>query len=190
MANQCVEYHFAGRLIIALETTRTVMVTKNPFEEPATPDRYGREPFQHRSLANVDKLGERHPRDVASKEKLTKLAMDIGLTDVVRWKPRMVSGSQRFSTDAPADDFSLARKPRKLGSDRRSQLCSLCHRRCDFPPTRRRGRPAGRSGEDSEEVGRLGERGVMIDVYNSVPYQGAIQRLARFLGLKPPWHGR
>ncbi|KAJ4286861.1 hypothetical protein N0V88_007873 [Collariella sp. IMI 366227] len=80
---------YFGRLIIALETTRTVMVTKNPFEGPATPDRYGREPFQHRSLANVDKLGERHPRDVASKEKLTKLAMDIGLTDVVRWKPRM-----------------------------------------------------------------------------------------------------
>ncbi|KAL2127974.1 hypothetical protein VTI74DRAFT_9911 [Chaetomium olivicolor] len=80
---------YFGRLIVALETTRSVMVSQAPAQEPATPDQYGREPFQHRSLANVDKLSVRQPREVASKEKLTKLAMDVGLTEVVRWKPRM-----------------------------------------------------------------------------------------------------
>ncbi len=54
------------------------------------PDPFGREPFHHSALDNVDKLNTRQPQGVASKERLAKLAIDVGLAEVTRWKPRMV----------------------------------------------------------------------------------------------------
>jgi large subunit ribosomal protein L15 len=47
-------------------------------------------PFEHPALANVDKLSLRQPQDIIRKEKLAKLAVDIGLPEVIRWKPRLV----------------------------------------------------------------------------------------------------
>jgi len=66
------------------------MVTPGSHQDAPTGDRLGREPFQHKALANVDKLNTRQPQDVASKDKLAKLAIDVGLAEVIRWKPRMV----------------------------------------------------------------------------------------------------
>jgi hypothetical protein len=64
------------------------MVT--PASSREFPDEFDREPFRHHALANVDKLNIRQPQHVASKENLRKLAMDVGLLEVIRWKPRMV----------------------------------------------------------------------------------------------------
>lgn len=69
-------------------------------------DPFGREPFQHSALANVDKLNLRQPQEVASKEKLAKLAMEVGLLEVVRWKPKMVRDA--------ASSLAHARTRRKL----------------------------------------------------------------------------
>ncbi|KAK4239552.1 ribonuclease-III-like-domain-containing protein [Achaetomium macrosporum] len=78
---------YFGRLIVALETTRHIMVT--PASSREFPDEFGREPFRHHALANVDKLNVRQPQNIASKENLRKLAIDVGLPEVIRWKPRM-----------------------------------------------------------------------------------------------------
>ncbi|KAK0742568.1 ribonuclease-III-like-domain-containing protein [Apiosordaria backusii] len=82
---------YYGRQILALETTRSILVS--PFPEDAQDvdffDEHDREPFQHPALANVDKLYARQPRDVISKEKIAKLAVDVGLVEITRWKPRM-----------------------------------------------------------------------------------------------------
>ncbi|KAL2175875.1 mitochondrial 54S ribosomal protein mL57 [Thermothelomyces heterothallicus CBS 202.75] len=80
---------YFGRLIVSLETTRHIMVTPAPAQGSPTQDSFGREPFQHSALANVDKLSSKQPMDVVSKEKLAKLAIEVGLPEVVRWKPRM-----------------------------------------------------------------------------------------------------
>ncbi|KAK3291809.1 ribonuclease-III-like-domain-containing protein [Chaetomium fimeti] len=80
---------YFGRLIVSLETTRHILVTPAAAEDSPIQDPFNREPFQHSALANVDKLNIKQPMDVASKEKIAKLAIDVGLPEVTRWKPRM-----------------------------------------------------------------------------------------------------
>ncbi|KAK4139543.1 ribonuclease-III-like-domain-containing protein [Dichotomopilus funicola] len=80
---------YFGRLIISFEATRHIMVSPNAAQETPSPDPFGRVPFQHPSLENVDKLVSKQPRTTVSKDKLSKLAMDIGLPEVIRWKPKM-----------------------------------------------------------------------------------------------------
>jgi large subunit ribosomal protein L15 len=50
-----------------------------------------RQPFEDPALRSVDNLSESQPSDIFTLEKMTKLAIDTGLSEVVRWKPRMVS---------------------------------------------------------------------------------------------------
>ncbi|KXX75563.1 Ribonuclease 3 [Madurella mycetomatis] len=87
---------YFGRQILALEATRSILVS--PVQagqaEQTIEDPFGREPFQHPALANVDKLNTRLPQDIAQKEKLAKLAIDIGLPEVIRWKPRLPENLQ------------------------------------------------------------------------------------------------
>lgn len=78
-------------------------------------DEFGREPFQHPVLTDVDKLSYRQPGQIVQIEKLARLGLDVGLGEVMRWKPRMVSiladlSGNRASTDRP----SLAGKPRRI----------------------------------------------------------------------------
>ena len=53
-------------------------------------DPYGREPFQHPSLDGINNLSATTPNDVLQIPKMHKLAMEIGLAKVLRWKPRLV----------------------------------------------------------------------------------------------------
>lgn len=78
---------FFGRMILALETTKTIMA--GPAGPAAAADVYGRTPFSHPSLDNVDKLIAVQPHQYASPARLTALAREVGLNEVVRWKPRM-----------------------------------------------------------------------------------------------------
>ncbi|KAK3377434.1 ribonuclease-III-like-domain-containing protein [Podospora didyma] len=78
---------YFGRQILALETTRSVLlapITGNAADK----DEFKRKPFTHPALANIDKLSVRHPQKIIDKEKLAKLVRDVGLMDVIRWKPR------------------------------------------------------------------------------------------------------
>ncbi|KAK4195031.1 hypothetical protein QBC40DRAFT_289720 [Triangularia verruculosa] len=84
---------YYGRQILALETTRSILVNPLPEEgenQVSFSDEHDREPFEHPALANVDKLYARQPRDVVSKEKIANLAVEVGLAEITRWKPRMV----------------------------------------------------------------------------------------------------
>ncbi|KAF4429896.1 hypothetical protein CFRS1_v011957 [Colletotrichum fructicola] len=56
-------------------------------EGAIVPDEYGREPFQHPALAQVDNLNVEMPVKVVNKEKIEQLAFDAGIDKVLRWKP-------------------------------------------------------------------------------------------------------
>ncbi len=79
-----------GRQILALEATRLIMASP-PALENATPDPYGRVPFQHQALAFVDKIGLQQPQGVYTVDKIANLATTLGTRFIMRWKPRMVS---------------------------------------------------------------------------------------------------
>lgn len=82
---------FFGRMILALETTRSIMgkpLSSIP-ENDNQNDPYGREAFSHPALDCVDKLNTVQPHQFATPAKLTALAREVDLPGVVRWKPRM-----------------------------------------------------------------------------------------------------
>lgn len=58
-------------------------------------DEHGRVPFEHPALANVDRLVAKQPQDILDKDRVTRLATEVGLTDVVRWKPAKVRTNDR-----------------------------------------------------------------------------------------------
>ena len=66
-----------------------VSSTATATEDPI-PDPFGREPFHHPALSKVDKLSVQDPREITAPARLAKVAIDAGLKEVVRWKPRMV----------------------------------------------------------------------------------------------------
>ncbi|KAK4226009.1 ribonuclease-III-like-domain-containing protein [Podospora fimiseda] len=79
---------YFGRCILGVETTRSILVTPAPVEtDPSIED--DRVPFEHPALANVDKLITRQPMTILTKERIARLAIDVGLAEVTRWKPRM-----------------------------------------------------------------------------------------------------
>lgn len=55
-------------------------------------DKYShlREPFHDPQLASVDNLHVVEQKNVTGTEKLYALAQEVGLRNVVRWKPRQV----------------------------------------------------------------------------------------------------
>ncbi|POR39767.1 Uncharacterized protein TPAR_00053 [Tolypocladium paradoxum] len=77
-----------GRLSLVMEATKDI-VSKRPQEGSRMADEFGRAPFEHEQLASVDNLAVQGPRDVVGKEKLYALATNVGMLDVVRWKPRL-----------------------------------------------------------------------------------------------------
>lgn len=75
-----------------MEATKEI-VSKAPMKGSRQTDAFGRTPFEHEQLASVDNLNVEGPKDVVGKEKLYELASTVGILDVVRWKPRLVSFS-------------------------------------------------------------------------------------------------
>ncbi|KAI1487816.1 RNase III domain-containing protein [Biscogniauxia mediterranea] len=81
---------FLGRQICVLEATQSILTSTANFVEPeADPYADRREPIKSPALRNVDNLTQLQPSDLFTLEKVAKLALDTGLTEVVRWKPRM-----------------------------------------------------------------------------------------------------
>ncbi|KAI5924204.1 RNase III domain-containing protein [Camillea tinctor] len=81
---------FLGRQICVLEATQSIITSKADFGEPE-PDPYAdrREPVANPALRNTDNLNKLQPSDLFTMEKVTQLAVESGLNEVVRWKPRM-----------------------------------------------------------------------------------------------------
>lgn len=72
-----------------MEVTKGV-VAKEPLDGSRVPDDFERQPFENPQLQSVDNLNVEGPMDIAGKEKLYALGSEVGLLDVVRWKPRLV----------------------------------------------------------------------------------------------------
>ncbi|KAI0552165.1 RNase III domain-containing protein [Xylaria curta] len=81
---------FLGRQICVLEATESI-ITSPPKHGNVVADPYAdkRQPVEDPALRSLDNLSENQPSDLFTLEKLTKLAIDTGLSEVVRWKPRM-----------------------------------------------------------------------------------------------------
>ncbi|KYK60810.1 hypothetical protein DCS_01948 [Drechmeria coniospora] len=77
-----------GRLTLVMEATKDI-VSRPPLAGTRIPDENGREPLEHAQLASVDNLNVLGPKDVVGKEKLYALATNVGMMDVMRWKPRL-----------------------------------------------------------------------------------------------------
>ncbi|KAF4908837.1 hypothetical protein CGCVW01_v012139 [Colletotrichum viniferum] len=76
---------YVGRQAIIFEATKSIVAAEK--EGAIVPDEYGREPFQHPALAQVDNLNVEMPVKVVNKEKIEQLAFDAGIDKVLRWKP-------------------------------------------------------------------------------------------------------
>ncbi|KAI0129993.1 RNase III domain-containing protein [Xylariales sp. AK1849] len=85
---------FLGRQVAVVEALQSILTgpvaggpsgfvgfEKDPFEGR-------REPFMDKALDTVDKLSALQPDGVFDLKKLQKLAVDTGISEVVRWKPR------------------------------------------------------------------------------------------------------
>ncbi|KAH7145886.1 ribonuclease-III-like-domain-containing protein [Dactylonectria estremocensis] len=78
-----------GRMALIMETTKDI-VAKEAMPEAKVTDEFHREAFSHPQLDSINNLTVEGPRDIVGKEKLYDLAIEVGLIDVVRWKPRLV----------------------------------------------------------------------------------------------------
>ncbi|KAM0258694.1 hypothetical protein ACHAQJ_003702 [Trichoderma viride] len=77
-----------GRLTMVMEATKEI-VSKEPLDGSILPDQFERKPLEDEQLLSVDNLNVMGPRDIVGKDKLYQLANNVGLLDVVRWKPRL-----------------------------------------------------------------------------------------------------
>ncbi|KAI5461732.1 ribonuclease-III-like-domain-containing protein [Mariannaea sp. PMI_226] len=96
-----------GRMALIMETTKHI-VTKEPMEGSRTTDEFDRQPFEHPQLASIDNLSVEGPRDIVGKDKLYELAIDVGLIDVVRWKPRLVQKLKASGVEVVLNSSILA----------------------------------------------------------------------------------
>lgn len=87
--NSGLNLKFLGRLTMVMEATKEI-VSKEPLDGSILPDQFDRKPSEDDQLLSVDNLNVMGPRDVIGKDKLYQLANNVGLLDVVRWKPRLV----------------------------------------------------------------------------------------------------
>ncbi|KAI0429527.1 RNase III domain-containing protein [Xylaria sp. FL1042] len=81
---------FLGRQICMMEAMESIITSPPKYDEIAA-DPYAemRQPFEASALRSLDNLSQRQPNDIMKLEGLTKLAVSTGLSEVVRWKPRM-----------------------------------------------------------------------------------------------------
>jgi large subunit ribosomal protein L15 len=75
---------------LALEATKSILTSK-VIQQGNPADEFDRQPFQHPAMEDVDKLTYRQPQQILQTEKLARLALDVGLGEVTRWKPKNVS---------------------------------------------------------------------------------------------------
>ncbi|KAI5862956.1 RNase III domain-containing protein [Durotheca rogersii] len=81
---------FLGRQICILECTQSIITSPPRIQAtPGDPFAGRREPYDDPALRSIDSLAAFQPNDVLNYNTLTRIAMETGLTEVVRWKPRM-----------------------------------------------------------------------------------------------------
>lgn len=94
---------YLGRQIAVTEAMQTILteapapmgdsLEKDPFEGR-------REPFENAMLERADNLSHQTPDSIFDLAKMQRLAVDTGISEVVRWKPRKVSQTWSFCMQA------------------------------------------------------------------------------------------
>lgn len=79
-----------------LEVAQSIL-SGAPAAESAVTDEHGRVPFKNPALARLDNFNSTMPQDIATRDKFERLALDVGLDKVMRWKPRLVSAMRDLS---------------------------------------------------------------------------------------------
>jgi len=84
---------FAGRRILEHQTMLSLLYQDTPVQVRDLQTNSGdeREPFDHPALRGLENLKSSSMLHAVKKQRLARLAGQLGLTDVVRWIPRMVS---------------------------------------------------------------------------------------------------
>ncbi|KAI3321830.1 RNase III domain-containing protein [Xylariaceae sp. AK1471] len=81
---------FLGRQICTMQVMQSIITSPAKYDNMiADPYADKRQPFEDPALRSLDNLSETQPNDILTMENMTKLAIDTGLSEVVRWKPRM-----------------------------------------------------------------------------------------------------
>ncbi|KAI0205175.1 RNase III domain-containing protein [Astrocystis sublimbata] len=81
---------FLGRQICVQEALQVIITSPSlKHKLPADPYADLRQPFEDPALQNIDNLTKFQPNDIFTHDKVTRLALETGLTEVMRWKPRM-----------------------------------------------------------------------------------------------------
>lgn len=82
-----------GRRIVELQTSLALLDAPQAEIQQRTkglPDNYGRLPFQHLSLQNLESVTVHTKERILDRQRIAQLAQHYGLGDVIRWKPRQV----------------------------------------------------------------------------------------------------
>ncbi len=89
-----------GKRLVDVHTTLALVhAAPDPLSAQAT-DQYGRVPFQHPALGGLQNVTLQAKARMGDKRRVSQLAQQYGLADVVRWKPKKVGSytSVRFGT--------------------------------------------------------------------------------------------
>lgn len=79
-----------GRSAMVLETAKRT-ISKSPLPGSTVEDKHGRTPVDDAKLRTLDNLSVERVSDVFGDVQVNSLCRDVGLLDVIRWKPRLVS---------------------------------------------------------------------------------------------------
>ncbi|KAL8689212.1 MAG: hypothetical protein Q9218_005064 [Villophora microphyllina] len=89
----------AGRRIIELQASLHMLAASTTTPEPSHPDEFGREPFKDPVLAGLAGLTRERKERILDKKRVAQLASKYGLTEVMRWKPRLVNNVEGSGVD-------------------------------------------------------------------------------------------
>ncbi|KEY66253.1 hypothetical protein S7711_09181 [Stachybotrys chartarum IBT 7711] len=79
-----------GRYTLVMEGTKHI-ISKPPMKGTKVVDEFDRTPFEHEQLASIDNLNVQPHQSYLRKDKLYDLGVNVGLLEVLRWKPRQVN---------------------------------------------------------------------------------------------------
>lgn len=82
---------FTGRRILNLQTTLALLHSPVATQTQSLPDpQDGNQPFTHPALEGLANLGDVQVGDVLTKKRLARLATQMGIPEIMRWKPKNV----------------------------------------------------------------------------------------------------
>lgn len=97
---------YTGRRILNLQATLALLHSPVAMQTQSLPDPQDEsQPFTHPALEGLANLGDVQVTDILTKKRLARLATQMGMPEIMRWKPRNVR-SFHISLDAELTMYS------------------------------------------------------------------------------------